>query len=150
MKKCKNCGEEMDTVITGETAGLEDCPTCIAIMGRIYDKYNTKAEEPTMSNKLMLENKDNYEFLRLESGIDSYYLWLHNNEVDCCDHELRITLPPIEKVDHDPDCHIFATTYNNMPTDGICTCGFGLEWARNHNGDAVNMFSENRKGANDE
>lgn len=43
---------------------------------------------------------------------------------------------------HDGDCTIYASLVNNEPSDGICTCGFGLDMIRKSSGD--HMYSKER------
>lgn len=31
---------------------------------------------------------------------------------------------------HSGDCHFYSSTHNQQPTDGICTCGYGLHLLR--------------------
>ena len=47
---------------------------------------------------------------------------------------------------HDGDCTIFASILNNNPTDGICTCGYGLSLIRKLNGSQI--FSDERRKIN--
>lgn len=47
-------------------------------------------------------------------------------------------------VQHDGDCPIYSSMANNFCTDGICTCGFGHEYAYLNNGDDKNLFSNER------
>lgn len=47
---------------------------------------------------------------------------------------------PVEK--HDGDCTIYSAIENGNATDGICTCGFGLQKKRHL--DYTEMFSDER------
>lgn len=48
----------------------------------------------------------------------------------------------IDQTKHDGDCTIYASLVNERPTDGICTCGYGLEQKRKS--DYSQMYSEER------
>ena len=48
-----------------------------------------------------------------------------------------------DKDGHAGDCTIYASLVNNMPTDGICTCGYGRRMVRLENWD--HMYSDERK-----
>ena len=49
---------------------------------------------------------------------------------------------------HSGDCTFFATG-NGLPTDGICTCGYGLKVLASSEGDDVELISKERLAARD-
>lgn len=46
---------------------------------------------------------------------------------------------------HSGDCTIYASLVNEMPTDGICTCGYGWSIVRREGGDWREMLSDERR-----
>jgi len=48
------------------------------------------------------------------------------------------------KTQHDGDCTYFASPINGRTTDGICTCGYGLQIFRQGDGDDSHLVSEDR------
>lgn len=44
------------------------------------------------------------------------------------------------KTKHDHNCHIYSSLTNGGFEDGVCTCGYGLQYFRN--GDPDKMYSE--------
>lgn len=48
--------------------------------------------------------------------------------------------------DHSVDCTIYASIHNQLPTDGICTCGYGLKILKKYNNDSK-IYSEERSKA---
>ena len=44
---------------------------------------------------------------------------------------------------HDGDCCIFSSIDNTLPSDGVCTCGYGHRMNR-ENGNLDEMYSEER------
>ena len=49
--------------------------------------------------------------------------------------------PTVERRRHDGDCTFYASVDNGLPTDGICTCGYGLFLFR-RNGDDSELTSK--------
>ena len=45
---------------------------------------------------------------------------------------------------HDKDCHIFSSLDNGNAYDGICTCGAGLRFMRQHKNNSKHLLSEDR------
>ena len=43
---------------------------------------------------------------------------------------------------HDGDCSIYSSSDNGKPEDGICTCGYGLDYLRRNGGDKSKLYSE--------
>lgn len=52
----------------------------------------------------------------------------------------------MKKTNHDGDCTIYAVLHNGCPTDGICTCGYGLQQLRD-GGSTESMLSAERQEA---
>lgn len=48
------------------------------------------------------------------------------------------------KQQHDGDCTIYSALINGRPEDGICTCGYGLQWLR-ENLDRTHLYSNELK-----
>jgi len=47
------------------------------------------------------------------------------------------------KTRHDGDCTIYAVLENiGMPEAGICTCGYGHQYRREHDGDDSELYSK--------
>ena len=46
---------------------------------------------------------------------------------------------------HYGDCTIYACLDNGRPEDGICTCGYGLDYLRETGGDTLHLYSDELK-----
>lgn len=48
----------------------------------------------------------------------------------------------VDRTKHDGDCTIYSSLRNGRPEDGICTCGYGLEYFRRTAGEDAELYSE--------
>jgi hypothetical protein len=48
----------------------------------------------------------------------------------------------MKRTGHAGDCTFYASLINQCITDGICTCGYGLQYRDDHDGDQSQMCSK--------